>query len=381
MPRLNDLMSSRSARKLDVELNDCRENLNTWFVLYSKLYEMKRSLNKKSLTQTDRAIQLVAKSYLRHHYADEMVYSDSDKESDDEESDAESDTIEMEDDTDPRTVQGRESKTTAVEREGTRTRTANTKTEFQNQALNVLNQHEDEQAVLDRHMAERRKEMQVSQHAKNTKNGEKCNNGVTFTLEVDKEVDSKVDEETNKSASTTRQVSEPRPDNLEVEEYEVLMEEEVSDNDETSGRVLTDEEVSRLASKCVQNGMVGVPDQPTGEEAQRVVDEDPEKALAGTMPSSALPSSALPSSVQPNSSSDVKQPVVKFITDTGEPPVVNALLKISPADRENLYRKLFETAKNNVMRQLGDTQIEPEKRFTLIKNESDRLLKVYIETH
>lgn len=330
------MMAVRSVRKLDQELADCRENINTWFVMYSKLYNMKRSLSKKHLTQTDRAIELVAKSFTRHYYTDELVYSESDTSSDSDADTNDTDDVELLDDikapNNTKVLTSTKQSNKHTKQSG---KTSNT-TEFQDQAIKVLSEHEDEHAVLARHMDERRKEMRAAEQAHTS--------DVKFTQSV-------VNDEPHRPAQP---VVESRADNL--EECEVILEEEIID--EITGpneRILSDAEVAELATKCVA-GMLGTQN------------DDPEKALVGTMPSSVMPSSA-------------DQLGVKFVTDTGEPPVVSALLKISPADRDKLYEKLYQTAKNNVLAQVDGKQVEPSRLNELIRKESDRLLQVYKETH
>lgn len=448
MVKLGKLMSKRTARKIDVELNDCRENLGTWFAMYSNLYAMKRELDKSSLTQTDRAVELVAKSFLKHRYAEELIYSESENDNDSDDSNDESDSdLELEDDTDMKTTQpntrvlspsDKEQIEKIKARHGGRpvrlgwkrtppTSTEQKNTEFQNQAINVLTQHEDEQADLDSHMEKCRREMQADQQKAN-------GNAVKFSLEVDKEKpDSPTDEQENgkkgniftivthdgkadmmpkfrKQLQSSVPVPPPRPDNLEVEDCEVMFEEEVDENDAantsitlgSSGRVLSDEEIAKLAAKCVSSGMIisndntnnivcGQMNVPLGQMnvqlgQTNIVTKEPdinelEKRISGTMLGSTAPGTMLGSAT---SNTINTASTIKFVTDTGEPPVVSALLKISPADRDKLYEKMYNTAKTNVTRQLGSNNtstLSQERINELIRNESDRLLQVYKETH
>jgi hypothetical protein len=79
--------------------------------------------------------------------------------------------------------------------------------------------------------------------------------------------------------------------------------------------------------------------------------------------------------------SKVTNEPVNFITKCGTPPAINALLKISPTKRAELCEKLYYKAKENVERQIDRSIHTPEKIKKLIRDESDRLLAVYIKTH
>lgn len=367
MSELNDMMASRSIRRLDADLMECRENINTWCMMYSKLYDMKRSLNKKRLTQLDRMVHHVTKSFTRHYYSDEIIFSDSEEEetpstdkprkkgipkkntlkkkdvtkgnTDDTTEDGTED--DNEDDTDDDSTDSLSLDDDIEDQQ------KDSNTQFQDQALNVLNKHEDEHAVLARHINEQRKKMQNARP-------EISNKPIKFTQEVIYLTDH--DEPVTFPAPPS---VESRPDNL-AEDEVVLSEEIIESIESPSERVLTDAEIAELAKKSVFTSLpTGLPTRlpttlPTG-----LPSSDPEKSLCGTM----------------------TVPNVTFVTDTGEPPAVGPLLKISPGDREKLYSKLYETAKSNVMNQIGGTIVAPDRLNELIRNESTRLLNVYKATH
>lgn len=83
---------------------------------------------------------------------------------------------------------------------------------------------------------------------------------------------------------------------------------------------------------------------------------------------------AQPSTVQPNGA----QPSNEVRKHKPIPPI-NALTRISIAEREELEYKFYQTAVNNIKKNYPNTpQEEMEK---LIFTEADRLLTLYIETH
>lgn len=74
------------------------------------------------------------------------------------------------------------------------------------------------------------------------------------------------------------------------------------------------------------------------------------------------------------------QPIKSVDELTREAPQINALLKISPIEREELYERLFLQAKKNV-ESLVASDISSEEKDALIAKEADRLLKNYIESN
>jgi len=418
MPKLNQLMSLRSIRKLDEELTECKENLNTWFTIYKKLYSMKRSLNKKCLSQNDRAIQLVAKSFTTHYYTGDMLYSESDSDSDldsndkarrksnnkvnnktddnmeididvdvdSSESDSDSDVDEnVDENADENSKLNMNEDVVEVKAKSKAKSKAKAKskvnTKFQEDALKVLSNQEDEQTRMDKHIAERRRQL-YEQTQKADSTGPLQKKDIKFTLNV-------VDQEEPNTVSTSEVATNAVPDNKKdtvedttkdtVEDTdEILLEEEIIETVDgtcstsavvNSERVLSDSEIAELATKCIENGMMGIPLNTSGTTNTN-----------GT--TNTTNTNGTTNTTNTAGTSDTSKPYgVKFITDLGPPPEVTPLLKISPSQRELLYQKLFLTAKDNVLNQLGDNKLDQEKIYELTRKETDRLLQVYKETH
>ena len=339
----NRMMTSRSIKALDTELLACRENLNTWFVAALSLLKLKKKLDRKSLTRQDRTLEIIAKSFSAEYY-DAAEESDSEDETDDESDEQDDEPTEEPDEQDDEPTE--EPVEEIIKREVLReskhakkpssTVQSIAKTEMQNKALSVLTEHEAEQKDMDNHMDARRRAMQQSQ-----KVADKPKSDVKFSLATDA---------TN--ASAEKPVLDAREDNLEPDD-EVLLEEDVTESVEPADAQITTNSAAKtdnLQARVLSN-----------EEVAALGLNNTSATLEGIMPSSCNQ--------------------VKFETDRGPPPAINALLKLSPAQRDALYAKLYATARTNVERQVDVENTDPEKVKKLIRGESDRLLQVYKETH
>ncbi len=421
MANVAKLMASRSVKSINLELDKCRENLNLWFVTCLNLLKLKKMLARKSITRDDKILEILAKNFTADYYDAEDASdsddsgSDVDNEDQEDQEDEEDDNVntnvntnvdtnigcdvglEDQDDQDE-TAQNDDLsvdleaedpvETTVVKNnqknkhkinKSTNVNKANpknvNKTEMQNKALTLLQSKELEQAEMDAHMDARRKEMQLAQQKL-----VKSDKPVNFMIGTDAS-----------NATDVNPVVEARPDNLEQYEDDdvtttgnnlnntnINNKNNTVDN-EADGEVLLEEEVLEDLDVPVDISLNG------SQPIVRILSDEELAALSinrleGTMGSAVNAVSAEPGVGTLDTSKVTNEPV-NFITKCGTPPAINALLKISPTKRAELCEKLYYKAKENVERQIDRSIHTPEKIKKLIRDESDRLLAVYIKTH
>ncbi len=437
MANVAKLMASRSVKSINLELDKCRENLNLWFVTCLNLLKLKKMLARKSITRDDKILEILAKNFTADYYdaedADDSDDSDdSGSDVDNEEQEDEEDDnvntnvdtnigcdvgcdvgLEDQDDQDetaqnddlsvdleaedpvettvvknnqknkhkinkanPKNVNKTTNKSTNVNKTTNKANPKNSnKTEMQNKALTLLQSKELEQAEMDAHMDARRKEMQLAQQKL-----VKSDKPVNFMIGTDAS-----------NATDVNPVVEARPDNLEQYEDDdvtttgnnlnntnINNKNNTVDN-EADGEVLLEEEVLEDLDVPVDISLNG------SQPIVRILSDEELAALSinrleGTMGSAVNAVSAEPGVGTLDTSKVTNEPV-NFITKCGTPPAINALLKISPTKRAELCEKLYYKAKENVERQIDRSIHTPEKIKKLIRDESDRLLAVYIKTH
>lgn len=419
MANVAKLMASRSVKSINLELDKCRENLNLWFVTCLNLLKLKKMLARKSITRNDKILEILAKNFTADYYDAEDA-DDSDTESNvgcdvgQDSSDLEEDRTEnrteednnanisaengnLEDQNDDLSVDleaedpvettvVKNNQKSKIDKSNRKSKNVNNskskkvnnsdKTEMQNKALTLLQSKELEQAEMDAHMDARRKEMHLSQQKL-----VKSDKPVNFMIGTDAS-----------NATEVNPVVEARPDNLEQYEDDDVttvngnVNKNVNGNNvvdnEADGEVLLEEEVLEDLDAPVDISLNG------SQPIVRILSDEELAALSinrleGTMGSAANATNA--TNAEPGvgalDTSKVTNEPVNFITKCGTPPAINALLKISPTKRAELCEKLYYKAKENVERQIDRSVHTPEKIKKLIRDESDRLLEVYIKTH
>jgi hypothetical protein len=192
------------------------------------------------------------------------------------------------------------------------------------EALRLLTEQDSEQEAIDKYMMDRRKEMQIAM----------------AQPQPSKEVKFLIDAVPGKDDhAQTKPTNKPNED----EEGEVLICEEILPDGTINVLPTTSQPVPQPIPQPVQS-VTSIPSVPVIESKQEVSDE--------------------------------KMPVV-FRTATLEPPEVSALTRISPSQRDDLYTKLYQDAKANVLHQVDTTKTTTDKINELIRKECDRLLLLY----
>jgi hypothetical protein len=88
----------------------------------------------------------------------------------------------------------------------------------------------------------------------------------------------------------------------------------------------------------------------------------------------------MPMQSETSNTTNGKHVNIKFKTPDTEPPVINALTKLTFSERNDMLQKLYLKAKRNIIENYP-TEMNQEKINELIREECNNLLNEYIETH